>query len=294
MARNAGEQERGGKGCRCRLRQAGRDRAEISGLRSDPPGRPTGRAVVRSRPILYLYFALVFCLAGTVKGLLGMGLPLVAIALMSIAVEPKAAVPLVLVSGLVLNLVQFLQMGGVREIARRYTMLALAAAVSVWGGTELLFAVDQRIIEVLLGLIVCGYVAINITRIPPALPRVWEARLAIPVGLLLGVLQGATGSLAAPLAAWWQALGLKKDEFVQASGYVLFIIVVPWAVSLVAKGAVTWEVAATSAGLLVPAGLGMVVGSRVRARVPEERYRNLILALLFLAGLGLLVKGLAV
>ena len=236
---------------------------------------------------------LVFCLAGTVKGLLGMGLPLVAIALMSIAVEPRAAVPLVLVSGLVLNLVQFLQMGGVREIARRYTVLALAAAVSVWGGTELLFAVDQQIIEILLGIIVCGYVVINVIRIPPALPRVWEARLAIPVGLLLGVLQGATGSLAAPLAAWWQVLGLKKDEFVQASGYVLFIIVVPWAVSLVAKGAVSWQVAATSAGLLIPAGLGMVVGSRIRARVPEERYRNLILALLFLAGLGLFIKGLA-
>jgi len=235
----------------------------------------------------------VFCLAGTVKGLLGMGLPLVAIALMSIAVEPKAAVPLVLVSGLVLNLVQFLQMGGVREIARRYSVLALAAAVSVWGGTELLFAVDQQIIEILLGIIVCGYVVINVIRIPPALPRVWEARLAIPVGLLLGVLQGATGSLAAPLAAWWQVLGLKKDEFVQASGYVLFIIVVPWAVSLVAKGAVTWELAAISAGLLIPAGLGMFVGSRIRVRVPEERYRNLILALLFLAGLGLFIKGLA-
>lgn len=228
-----------------------------------------------------------------VKGLLGMGLPLVSIALMSILIEPRAAVPLVLVSGLVLNLIQFLQMGGLRAVARRYTLLALAAAVSVWGGTELLFAVDQRIIEILLGLIVCGYVAINVTRIPPALPRVWEARLAIPVGLLLGLLQGATGSLAAPLAAWWQVLGLKKDEFVQASGYVLFIIVVPWAVSLVAKGAVTLEVAAISAGLMVPAGLGMLVGSRIRARVPEERYRNLILALLFLAGIGLFFKGVA-
>ena len=279
---------------------AGRDYAATepiaprpAALRSIPPGPFAGRVAVRSRPILYLYLAFVFCLAGTVKGLLGMGLPLVAIALMSILIEPKAAVPLVLVSGLVLNLVQFLQMGGLREIARRYTLLALAGALSVWGGTELLFAVDQRVIEVLLGVIVCGYVVINVTRIPPALPRVWEARLAIPVGLLLGVLQGATGSLAAPLAAWWQVLGLKKDEFVQASGYVLFIIVVPWAVSLVAKGAVTWEVAAVSAGLLVPAGLGMFVGSRIRARVPEERYRNLILALLFCAGIGLFVKGLA-
>ncbi len=261
-------------------------------LRSNPPGRPAGRNAVRSRPILY-FFALVFCLAGTVKGLIGMGLPLVAITLMSIAIEPKAAVPLVLVSGLVLNLIQFLQMGGVREVARRYTLLALAVAVGVWGGTELLFAVDQRIIEVLLGVLVCGYVAINVIRIPPSLPRVWEARLAIPAGLLFGVLQGATGSLVAPLAAWWQMLGLKKDEFVQASGYVLFIVVVPWAASLVVKGAVTWEVAAISAGLLIPAGLGMFVGSRIRARVPEERYRNLILALLFLAGIGLFIKGLA-
>ena len=278
---------------RRRLRDTSRDRGKKSALRSNPPGPVAGRIAVRSRPILYLYFAFAFCLAGTVKGLIGMGLPLVAIALTSFLIEPKAAIPLVLVSGLVLNLIQFLQMGGLREIARRYTVLALAAALSVWGGTELLFAVDQRIIEVLLGVIVCCYVVINVIRIPPALPRVWEARLAIPAGLIFGVLQGATGSLAAPLAAWWQMLGLKKDEFVQASGYVLFIILVPWAVSLAAKGAVTWEVAAISAGLLIPAGLGMLVGSRIRARVPEERYRNLILALLFLAGIGLFIKGLA-
>lgn len=228
-----------------------------------------------------------------VKGLLGMGLPLVAIALMSIVIEPRVAIPFVLASGLVLNLVQFLQMGRLGAVARRYTLFALAGALSVWGGTELLFAIDQRIIEVLLGLIVCVYVVINVIRIPPALPRVWEARLAIPVGLALGVIQGATGSLAAPLAAWWQVLGLKKDEFVQASGYVLFIIVVPWAVSLAAKGAVSWRVAAISAGLLIPAGLGMLIGGRIRARVPEERYRNLILVLLFLAGIGLFAKGLA-
>ena len=171
-------------------------------LRSILPGPFAGRIAVRSRPILYLYLAFVFCLAGTVKGLLGMGLPLVAIALMSILIEPKAAVPLVLVSGLVLNLVLFLQMGGLRDIARRYTLLALAGAVSVWSGTELLFAVDQRIIEVLLGVIVCSYVAINVIRIPPPCRGCGRRGSRFPVGLLLGVLQGATGSLAAPLAAW--------------------------------------------------------------------------------------------
>jgi len=222
-----------------------------------------------------------------------MGLPLVSITLMSILIEPKVAIPFVLVSGIVLNLVQVVQMGGVVAVAKRFTGLAIAASIGVWAGTELLFAINQRIIEVLLGLIVCGYVIINIIRIPPALPRTWESRLSIPAGLLFGVLQGATGSLAAPLAAWWQMLGLKKDEFVQASGYVLFIVVIPWAASLVVKDVVTWEVAATSAGLMLPAAVGMYLGGRVRARVPEERYRNLILALLFLAGLSLFGKGMA-
>jgi len=225
-----------------------------------------------------------------VKGLIGMGLPLVSITLMSIAIEPKVAIPFVLVSGIVLNVVQAIQMGSVRTVARRFTLLAIGAAVGVWAGTELLFAVNQRIIEVVLGLIVCCYVIINKTRLPPSLPRIWEQRLNLPMGFLFGVLQGATGSLAAPLAAWWQMLGLKKDEFVQASGYVLFIVVVPWAASLVAKGVISWRVAAISAGMLLPAAVGMYLGSRVRARVSEDRYRNVILGLLFVAGASLLVK----
>ena len=203
----------------------------------------------------------MFCLAGTVKGLLGMGLPLVAIALMSIAVEPKAAVPLVLVSGLVLNLVQFLQMGGVREIARRYSVLALAAAVSVWGGTELLFAVDQQIIEILLGIIVCGYVVINVIRIPPALPRVWEARLAIPVGLLLGVLQARR----LPRRAGCRLVaGRLKDEFVASA---MSCHIVGPGVSLSPRRVT--GVAAFAAWIR---GLGMVVRSDPR-RV-RKRYRT--------------------
>ncbi len=232
-------------------------------------------------------------MAGIVKGLLGMGLPLVSITFMSILIEPKVAIPFVLAAGIVLNLVQVMQAGGVSAVAKRFTGLAIAAAVGVWVGTELLFAVDPRVIEILLGLIVCGYVFINIIRIPPTLPKLWENKLSIPAGLVFGVLQGATGSLAAPLAAWWQMLGLKKDEFVQASGYVLLIVVIPWAASLIVKGAVTWRIAFISAGLMIPAAVGMYLGGRIRARVPEERYRNLILALLFLAGLGLFGKGVA-
>ncbi|MCY4236913.1 MAG: sulfite exporter TauE/SafE family protein [Rhodospirillaceae bacterium] len=255
-----------------------------------PAGRPAGSAL--EARILY-FFALAFLMAGMVKGLLGMGLPLVSITLMSILIEPKVAIPFVLASGIVLNLVQVIQVGGVLAVTKRFTSLAIAAAVGVWVGTELLFAVDPRVIEILLGIIVCGYVFINIIRIPPTLPKLWENRLSIPAGLVFGVLQGATGSLAAPLAAWWQMLGLKKDEFVQASGYVLLIVVIPWSASLIVKGAVTWRIAFISAGLMIPAAVGMYLGGRIRARVPEERYRNLILALLFFAGLVLLGKGVA-
>lgn len=225
-----------------------------------------------------------------VKGMIGMGLPLVSITLMSMAIEPRVAIPFVLVSGIVLNLVQAFQLGSIRTVARRFTLLALATAIGVWAGTELLFALNQRIIEVVLGLIVCGYVIINKTRLPPSLSPTWERRLNVPVGLIVGILQGATGSAAAPLAAWWQALGLKKDEFVQASGFVLFIVVVPWAASLLAKGVISWRVAAISAGLMLPAALGMYVGSRIRARVSEDRYRDIILGLLFIAGVILLIK----
>ncbi|MCY4310549.1 MAG: TSUP family transporter [Rhodospirillaceae bacterium] len=84
-----------------------------------------------------------------------------------------------------------------------------------------------------------------------------------------------------------------QPEVFQSSGYVLLIVVIPWSASLIVKGAVTWRIAFISAGLMIPAAVGMYLGGRIRARVPEERYRNLILALLFFAGLVLLGKGVA-
>jgi uncharacterized protein len=76
-----------------------------------------------------------------------------------------------------------------------------------------------------------------------------------------------------PSAPYLQAIGLQKDDLVQALGLAFTVSTVALAASLVRDGALQISVAGVSLLALAPALLGMVLGQSVRARVRPETFR---------------------
>lgn len=233
-----------------------------------------------------------FLMAGGVKGLMGMGLPLVAIAILSTAVPIREAIPLAVIPVVVLNVWQWFRGAHTARVIRRFMMLSLAACIGVVIGTELLFLLDPRIAVATLGLLVCAYVVFNLFAFDLHTPPRAERWVSPPIGLIGGVFCGAAGSIGPTVAAYLQSLRVSKDEFVQATGMIFFISGLPWLAALFQKGALSLPVVAVSSAAIVPAALGMVGGAWLRRRISEERFRLVIFGALFLVGLNLLRKAL--
>ena len=101
-------------------------------------------------PTLILVAA-TFLLAGGVKGVIGLGLPTVSLAILTATVGLQPGMALLLVPSFVTNLWQAVVGGNFVEILKRTWFFLLMATVTVWIGGLVLVAVDVSWLSALLG-----------------------------------------------------------------------------------------------------------------------------------------------
>jgi uncharacterized membrane protein YfcA len=235
-----------------------------------------------------------FLCGGIVKGVIGLGLPLVSVAVMSSVLPLRVAVPLLLVPVIITNIMQAVRGGRMAELLRRYWSMLLMSGIGVWLGTIALYAVDPALLLPILGVVVCIYTGINLFAFRFTVGEASVPVVAPCVGLVSGLLSGTTGSLGVPIVIYLQALGLQKDAFVQALGITFLLTAVVWSGALLWEGGLNATNVPISAIALVPAVAGMWLGQKLRDHLDEEKFRKGLLVFLFLIGLNLIRKGLVV
>lgn len=235
-------------------------------------------------PATALLIAVTFLIAGCVKGVIGLGMPVVVLALLATTIGLKSAIALMVVPGVIGNLWQALSGPAFHtNLARLWSMFA-ASAVAILFGVAALASVDSRLLTALLGLVLSAYAALSIfkPRLPP--PREWEVWLSPMVGGVAGFMFGLTGTYMVPGVLYIEALGLRRDEFVQALGMTFTVISVFLGLGLVQQGLITAETSVVSVLSLVPLFGGLLLGQRIRSYVPEAQFRKLFFYWLFITG----------
>jgi uncharacterized membrane protein YfcA len=101
--------------------------------------------------------ALIFTLAGFVKGVAGLGLPTIAIALMAVFIGLKEGIALMVVPTIATNVWQALAGGQFIALVRRFWTLLLAAALGAWVGAGILAKSDAMLLSAMLGVLLCIY-----------------------------------------------------------------------------------------------------------------------------------------
>jgi uncharacterized membrane protein YfcA len=247
---------------------------------------------VLAEPATWALIGGVFFLAGLVKGVIGLGMPSMVVGLLSVTVGVKEAIALLVVPSFVTNVWQAVAGSALRMIlARTWPMLTMIA-VGTWAGALLLSLLDAKVLSVVVGLTLVGYTLMGFLR--PTLPHPGrhERLLSLPVGIVHGIIAGMTGSYI-PAIPFLQSLGWSKDVLVQALGVVFAFSTIALALALADRRLLSVELLTTSAGALVPALVGMYAGQRVRHRLSEERFRQLLLAGLMALGVYILVRAVA-
>jgi len=107
--------------------------------------------------------------------------------------------------------------------------------------------------------------------------------------LTTGAINGGTGVFTLPAVPYLQALGLSKDNLIQALGLSFTVSTVALAAGLARGGAFHLENITLSALAVIPSLLGMWVGTAVRERISPATFRRWFLILIAILGLELAV-----
>ncbi len=232
----------------------------------------------------------ILLLAGTVKGLLGVGYPMLAVPLLATYAGVREAILLLIVPIIVMNIWQMRQGGGFRPTLRRFWPLLLTACIGIGLGTRALFSGDPALFAGIMGGVVCVFAVLNLTAPRIRLPAGREALFGPFAGLIAGLLGGISGFFGPVLIIYLGALDLTRDVFVRAVSLAILVPSGAWLAALMAEGVLDGRAAVISTFALAPSVAGMAVGIRLRRHVSEARFTKLLFGFLLIVGLNLVRK----
>ena len=232
---------------------------------------------------------MTFLLAGGVKGVVGLGLPTVSVALLSAAFGIEAALPLLVIPSFVTNVWQGAVGGHAAVLCRRFGVALAIIPLATWVGYHYIFVAAPQAMDRALGVALLVYATLGLRAMRFPVPARAEPALTPVIGAVNGLVTGVTGTFVIPIVMYLEALGLNRDELVQMMGITFAVSTAALAGVLVLHGAYRVDASVVSAVAVVPAIVGMIIGARLRTRLAPATFRKWLLVGLGAIGLKLLV-----
>ncbi|MDB5930644.1 MAG: putative rane protein [Polaromonas sp.] len=239
---------------------------------------------------LPLLAAAVFALAGLVKGVVGLGLPTLSMALLALVMAPAQAAALLIVPSLVTNVWQLRPWESLGPIFRRLAPMQWGVCFGTLAGAWALGAPAGAWAVVGLGAALIGYAAWGL-----AGARIWvrpqtEKWLGPLIGAVTGLVTAATGVFVIPAVPYLQALCLQRDELIQAMGISFTVSTLALAVGLYFNDRYPGATFGASVLMLLPALAGMAAGHYLRQKLSPVLFRQCFLGSLILLGIHMIAS----
>ena len=238
--------------------------------------------------------SVVFVIAGFVKGVIGLGLPTVSLALLAATIELKTALAVLVLPALATNVVQALTGGALLKIVRRTWTFMVFASVFTWLGTGILAASDAPAFAALLGFVTVAYAGISLASLQIVISKKWEVLVSPGLGVIAGIITGLTGTFVVPGVMYLQSLKFSKDKFIQAMGILFTAASLALGISLGGHGLITVNLGFVSAMAIAPAFFGMYIGTKIRNKLDDRKFRRVFFISLMLLGIYIVVRSITI
>ncbi len=236
-------------------------------------------------PSIIIIVCLTFLLAGTIKGIIGLGLPTVSLVILSLAINLPTAMALLLIPSFVTNVWQATNGGNGKAVLERIWPFLVMATVTVWIGSKSLRQIDLIWLTALLGLLLVIYASTYLLGFKLEIKGRKATPIGVMIGLINGVFTGMTGSFVVPGVMYLQALGFSRDALIQSMGMLFTVSTIALGIALKQNDFLTAELGILSGVALIPAILGMIVGQNIRKVLSEHLFRRVFFISLILLGI---------
>ena len=228
--------------------------------------------------------------AGIIKGATGLGYASCALPFLAMTMGLRQAISVVMLPALASNFLIICITPHRLETLRRFWPLYIAAIPGIMAGIYLFVWFDQKIPTIGFGFLILAYSVYSIARPSLLVPKKFESPLQVPVGLLNGFLTGLTGSQVLPFLPYILGLQLDPDRTTQAINLAITIWSGVMLIALYQSGVASTGSLVASVLALVPALLGIYLGSIVRSMIPARHYRLIVQVVLGFLGASLIAK----
>ena len=169
----------------------------------------------------------------------------------------------------------------------------IGTVIGVWLNAGLMTGPYAPYCTVILGILLVLYASMGLSKFTFKVAPRDEKWIGGIVGVITGAISVATGVQVIPSMPFMQAIGMERDELVQALGVFFTTATMAVAFSLTTAGLMTAATALPGVVALVASFVGMFVGQAVRTRMQPAVFRRWFLIAMILLGLYLAGTALA-
>lgn len=231
----------------------------------------------------------VFVLAGLIKGVVGLGLPTIAMALLALLMTPAQAAALLIVPSLITNVWQTRPWSSLGPPLKRLAPMQIGVFFGTLAGAWALGAPAGAWAMISLGIALIGYAAWGLSGARLVVGLATQKWMGPTIGAVTGLVTAATGVFVIPAVPYLQAIKLERDELIQAMGISFTVSTIALAMGLYFNDMYSAASLGMSVLMLVPALIGMELGRRLRQKLSPALFRKCFLVSLVLLGIHMIV-----
>lgn len=235
-----------------------------------------------AEPATLFAIIVTFLIAGTVKGMIGIGMPAVCMVLLTLFLPPLEAVPLTAIPTMLVNLLQLQRSQDRQIVIRKYGVFGLTLLITIFLTGYFILSFPETLLLLALGVAMVVFAVQSLAGLHLNFSP--HAYWQILCGSAAGFIGGLSSVFSPPIVMYLLGRDADKDEFIAATGFLFFAGCAPLVLALWINGVLTIDLAISSMLGLVVALVGFMLGEWIRGYISQQFFRKIILLFFLIMG----------
>lgn len=244
-------------------------------------------------PTTALAVALVFLGAGFIKGIVAIGLPVIAVSLLSHIIGVRESIYITLAPAILTSLAQALMGPALKQTIIRLSPLLATGCIAIGIATQVTAKADPRILAVVVGSLIAVYALVSLAKVRFPEPGRYEKYWSPAIGLIGGTLGGMSGMFAMPAVPYIQSLRQHREVMIQSIAVWFVAGALVMLAVLGVRGVYTPELVGLSTIAVITSLAGTWIGTMARGRMSDGLFLNVFFVAFLLLGAFIVWKGLS-